>query len=460
MAQAELVARGSLTAADLLDACERRIAALNPLLHAAVTVDFARARARAASPASGPLFGVPFLFKDLVAYPGMRCSMGARLFAAHVPAEGSPFTDRVDASGLLTIGKTATSEIGLLGSTETLLEGATHNPWDLSRSSAGSSGGAAAAVASGMVPLAHANDGGGSIRIPASVCGLFGMKPSRGRTVPTTAASSDFGDLVSEGCISRTVRDSARFLSIVEHRGGDLPPLGDVRGPSARRLRIAAWTQTLRGAEPEPAVRVAFEEAVALCRALGHTVELVEPPAIDGRALGDAFFAVAGEAIARLCEMMQGLLGRPVGAGDLEPFTRALADDVRAHPGAVEAARAAFAAATAAYVAIFDRYDLVLTPTLAAAPWRLGWLSPVLDRAELVARTEQAVGYTPIHNIAGLPAMSVPLHWSPEELPIGTCFAARRGAEDVLFALAYELEQARPWRDRWPPFSYPRLFEE
>jgi amidase len=400
------------------------------------------------------------LFKDLVPYPRMRCSMGARLFAAHVPAAGSPFTDRIDAAGLLTIGKTATSELGLLGSTETLLEGVTHNPWDLSRSAAGSSGGAAVAVASGMVPLAHASDGGGSVRIPASVCGVFGMKPSRGRTVPITAQSSDFGDLVSEGCISRTVRDSARFLSIVESRDGDLPPLGDVRGPSARRLRIGAWTRTLLGAEPEPAVRVAFDDAVDLCRSLGHTVERVEPPALDGRALSDGFFAVAGAAIVSLGEMMQGALGRPLGAGDLERFTRALADEVRARPGAVPAARAAFAAAAAAYVAVFERHDVVLTPTLAIVPWRLGWLSPVLGRAELVTRTEQGVGYTPIHNIAGVPAMSVPLHFSCEGLPIGTCFAARRGAEDVLFALAYELEEARPWRDRWPPFSYPLLCEE
>jgi amidase len=164
--------------------------------------------------------------------------------------------------------------------------------------------------------------------------------------------------------------------------------------------------------------------------------------------------------IVTLSQTMQGLLGRPLGDGDLERFTRALADQARARPGAVEAARAAFATAAARYLAVFERYDVVLTPTLAVVPWHLGWLSPTLGRAELLTRTEQAVGYTPIHNIAGVPSMSVPLHFSCDGLPIGTCFAARRGGEATLFALAYELEAARPWCDRWPPFSDPLLFKE
>jgi amidase len=245
IAQAELVARGELTADELLDACAERLAAIDPLIHAIPTVDFDRARA--APRPSGPFGGVPFLVKDVAPYAGLRWSLGSRAFARNVAPVGTPFTARLDEAGLVTIGKSATSELGLLGSTETLLEGVTHNPWDLSYSAAGSSGGAAAAVAAGIVPLAHANDGGGSIRIPASVCGLFGFMPSRGRSVAAMLGESDFGALTIDHCVTRSVRDSALFLSITEARDGAFPPVGFVRDPIARRLRIAAWSRTTMG---------------------------------------------------------------------------------------------------------------------------------------------------------------------------------------------------------------------
>ncbi len=460
VAQAELVARGELQATELLEACAARLEAIEPIVRATPVVDLARARALPATP--GPFSGVPFLVKDVTPYPGLRWSMGSRAFAKNVAAQGTPYSARIDASGLVTIGKSATSELGLLGSTETLLEGVTHNPWDLSRSAAGSSGGAAAAVAAGIVPLAHANDGGGSIRIPASVCGLFGFKPSRGRCVPAALAQSDFVDLTSDHCVSRSVRDSALFLSLTEDREGPLPAVGYVRGPSAKRLRIATWTRTLVGDEPEPAVRRAHDDAIALVQSLGHTVEPIAPPAIDGRALGDAFFLVAGAAMAGLVEFLTQLLGRPPEPDALEPFTWALVEHFRSRgPGALDEARATFAASTRAYLAAIEAYDVVLTPTLATLPWRVGHLSPNLPREELIARTARAVGYTPIHNIAGCPAMSVPLHWAPADeggMPIGTHFAAAPGAEATLLGLAYELEAARSWHDRWAPFSYPVLF--
>lgn len=457
MAQAELVARREVEASELLDAFAERFEALNPLLRAIPTVDLERARAAGARP--GPFAGVPFLVKDATPYPGLRWSVGARLFRHNVAMQGVPYVDRIDQSGLVTVGKSATSELGLLGSTETMLEGVTHNPWDLSLSAAGSSGGAAAAVAAGIVPFAHANDGGGSIRIPASVCGVFGFKPSRGRCVPANMPS-EFGALVSDHCISRSVRDSALFLSVTEDRDGALPPVGHVRAPVARPLRIAAWTRTLMGDEPEPAVRRAHDEAVALCRSLGHEVELVAPPAIDGAALGDAFFLVAGSAVAALVEMVDRMRGHPVQRDELEPFTWAIADELaRRGPGALGGARAVFAAATEAYLAATRPFDAVLTPTLATLPWRTGHLSPVLPREELLRRTARSVGYTPIHNIAGCPAMSVPLHWTDGGGPIGAHFAAAPGADALLLGLAYQLEEARPWRDRWAPFSYPLLLD-
>lgn len=457
VAQAELVARREVAPSELLDAFAERCEALNPLLRAIPTVDLERTRAAGFRP--GPFSGVPFLVKDATPYPGLRWSVGARLFRHNVAPQGVPYVDRIDQSGLVTVGKSATSELGLLGSTETLLEGITHNPWDLSLSASGSSGGAAAAVAAGIVPFAHGNDAGGSIRIPASVCGLFGFKPSRGRCVPASLPS-EFGALVSDHCISRSVRDSALFLSVTEDRDGALPAVGYVQAPVARPLRIAAWTRTLMGDEPEPAVRRAHDEAVALCLSLGHEVEPVVPPAIDGTALGDAFFLVAGSAVAALVEMVDRMRGHPVQHDELEPFTWALADDLaRRGPGALAGAREVFAASAEAYVAATRPFDAVLSPTLATPPWRIGHLSPVLSREELFRRTARSVGYTPIHNIAGCPAMSVPLHWSDDGVPIGVHFAAAPGADALLLGLAYQLEEARPWRDRWAPFSYPRLFD-
>ncbi|MGA9521269.1 MAG: amidase family protein [Myxococcaceae bacterium] len=458
VAQAELVARGELSAAELLESCAERIEALNPLLNAIPVLDLDRARAKAT--AAGPFSGVPFLVKDVTPYPGLRWSLGSRLFARNVPAQGTPYSARLDEAGLVTVGKSATSEFGLLGSTETLLDGITHNPWDLSVSASGSSGGAAAAVAAGIVPLAHASDGGGSTRIPASVCGLFGFKPSRGRCVPASLGESDFGTLVSEHCVSRSVRDSALLLSLTEARDAGLPPVGYVREPTSRRLRIGTWTRTLMGEEPEPAVRRAWDEAVALCLSLGHEVEPMAPPAVDGPALGDAFFLVAGATVADVAQMMGQLRGTPVERRELEPFTWSLVEELqRRGPGALEEARRVFAASAERYLSAVGRYDVVLTPTLAVVPWRIGHLSPVVAREELLRRTARAVGYTPIQNIAGCPAMSVPLHWTDEGLPVGTHFAAAPGAEALLLGLAYQLEAARPWHHRWAPHSYPRLFD-
>ncbi|MCK6552044.1 amidase [Myxococcota bacterium] len=458
VAQAELVRRGEVSATELVEAAAERLRVMNPLIHAVVTTDVERARARAAERPSGPLGGVPFLFKDLIAYPGMRWSLGARLMAGNVAPAGSPYTDACDAAGLVTLGKTATSELGLLGSTETLLEGVTHNPWDLSRSAAGSSGGAAAAVAAGIVPLAHASDGGGSVRIPAAVCGLFGLKPSRGRCLPSGPASPPLGDLVADGPISRTVRDAATFLSITEVTGDGaaFPPVGLVRGPSKKKLRIAAVSRTLMGHEPDAEPRAALDGAMALCAKLGHDVEPVRPPELDGAAVSWAFFTGAGAVVAGMSMMMGQMLGRQIGWDDLERFTLEVgAEFVRQGPASLGKVSEVIAKLSSDYLRIFEKFDVVLTPTLATETWALGHLSGVLSREEALRRTERAVGYTPIHNMAGCPAMSVPLHWSRAGLPVGTNYAARPGAEATLLELAYQLEDAAPWRDRWAPWSYP-----
>lgn len=457
VAQARLVSSGELSRQELLDACAARIEAIDPLVHAVVGLDMERARSAAVG--SGPFAGVPFLMKDLTPYPGLRWAIGSRAFAKNVGPAPTPYSERLDAAGLVTLGKTSASEFGLLGSTETLLDGVTHNPWDLSRSATGSSGGAAAAVAAGIVPFAHASDGGGSIRIPAAACGLFGFKPSRGRVVRAALADNDYVGLTSEHCVSRTVRDSALFLACTEDREGVLSAVGQVREPAARRLRIGAWTRTLAGGEATAEVVRAHEDVIALLVALGHSVETVAPPAIDGHALGGAFFDVAGSAIVEVVAMLTRMTGAPPTRHAFEPFTWALADHVRARgDGVVERARATFAEAAARYREATSDFDVVLTPTLAEATWPLGHLSPLHPREELIRRTERAVGYTPIHNVVGAPAMSVPLSWTDSGLPLGAHFAAAPGADGLLLGLAYELEAARPWADRWAPWSIPMVY--
>jgi len=455
VAQAELVARGELQPSELLDACEARIERCEPLIHAIVSLDLERARQR--PPSAGPFRGVPTLVKDLLPYPGLPFRLGARLFAKNPQVPPNPFAERIDAMGLVVIGKSATSELGMLGSTETLLEGVTHNPWNLARSATGSSGGSAAAVAAGIVPLSHASDGGGSIRIPASACGLFGFKPSRGRTVPATVGS-DFATLVSDHCVTRSVRDSALFLSLTEAENPALPPLGYVREANKRRLKIGAFTRTPQGREPEPTVRRAFDAAAQLCTELGHEVRPVAAPELDSERFGSAFFLLAGAAMAGMIEMIGNLRRAPVAEHELEPFTWGLvrAFQARGREALVEA-RATLERCSSAYLATLADCDVLLTPTLAEEPWLLGHLSPLLPYDELLARMARAVGYTPIHNVSGCPGMSVPLYWTEENLPIGVHFAAQVGAERSLFELAYELEAARPWRDRWAPFSYPRI---
>lgn len=451
VAQAELCARGEVTSDELFEAAVRRVEALNPLLRAAVTLHHEPRRSKKL----GPLSGVPFLMKDASAWPGLRWSMGSRLFKQYTAPQHTPYSEALAKAGLQCLGKTATSEFGLLGSTETLLEGATLNPWDLSYSAAGSSGGSAAAVAAGFVPFAHANDGGGSIRIPASVCGLFGFKPSKGRTLPAALASSDFLEITSDHCISRSVRDSAHFLALTEDPSGS-NPVGLVDRPITRKLRIATWTQTILGESPEADVLKAHESVLELLQSLGHDVRPIQAPVFHGQALSDAFFVVAGAAVAGVVEMIDKMRGSPVQEYELEPFTWALVEAFQAAgPEALVNARNTFAQSVRVYRETTRDYDVIVTPTLATGPWRLGHLSPVLAKDELIRRTAKSVGYTPIHNLAGCPSMSVPLSFPERGLPLGTLFSAAQGQDALLLGLAYQLEEARPWKNHWPRYSIP-----
>ncbi|MGH9243281.1 MAG: amidase family protein, partial [Acidimicrobiales bacterium] len=364
----------------------------------------------------------------------------------------SPQVDAMEAAGLIVIGKSALNEMGYLPTTEPLITGPTRNPWDLDRCPGGSSGGAAAAVAAGVVPMADAADGGGSIRIPASACGLFGLKPSRDRLVGTQELAAGYS-LTAEHCVSRSVRDSAGLFAAMERVGSDavLAPVGDVNGPSTHRLRIGLLTESLSGREPDAEVAAALGAAATLLEQLGHHVEATKLP-FDGAAVMQNFLVIWTASALQVVNLVRSILGAEPNETVLEPFTLSMAQFAAALPdGAVNEAKADLTALGPEYERWFSDHDVILSPVLLTPPVPIGYIDGGVSLDALVERVTAFSDYTPLHNAVGAPAMSVPLWWTAEGLPIGSHFAARMGDERTLFELAYELEEAQPWRDRWPP---------
>lgn len=440
---AEKIRRREVSAVEVTEAALARIERLNPIYGAVVGVEPEAALAQARTPGEGALAGVPWLVKDLLAMAGRPVEFGSRLFRGYVSPTGSPYAEALEKTGMIRLGRTSSSELGLLGSTETLAHGVTKNPWDLRRSATGSSGGAAVAVAVGLVPVAHASDGGGSIRIPASVTGTFGFKPSRGRCLPAMPPAPV--DLVAEHVITRSVRDSAVILHATEATPG-----GVVRAYQGEKLKIACYTRTIGGELPATGVAQELARAAQLCRALGHEVVEVDGPTLDVKALSKAFFDLSGGLVAMMMGQVGMMRGLPVGPDDVEPFTWGLMGRLAQGPQIIADAAATIQAQAALYLAWLSEWDATLCPTTPDVAPQLGWLAPTLDEALLLQRTERLAGYTPIHNMAGVPAMSVPLGWV-DGLPVGMCFAAPHNHDARLLSLAYQLEAAAPWRDRWPP---------
>ncbi|WP_369255218.1 amidase [Geodermatophilus amargosae] len=446
---ARLVRAGQVTAAELAETARELIdarSALNAVAHLAEPLD-------GVPPARGPLAGVPFAVKELLAWPGLPWTMGSRLMAGTPVPGPSPYAARIRDAGLTVLCSTTSSEFGLLGSTESALHGVTANPWREGLSAGGSSGGSAALVAAGVLPMAHGSDAGGSLRVPAALNGVFGFKPSNGRGEPTGPEAPGLAALLVEHVMTRSVRDGAAFLAATERTGPGAvhPPVGNVTGPSATRLRIGVLTPTLTGRSPDAPVQRELDRAAALCESLGHHVETVERPDVDGAALSRAFFTTAAQTMAQVEQAFAPVLGRPPGPDELEPFTLELiAWAATLDPGARAESERTMTQAARAYLRLFADHDVVLSPTLARASWPIGYLDPAAGRETLVRRTEDAVGYTPIHNVAGCPAMSVPLG-RHDELPVGIHVAARPGADRLLLELAFELEEAAPWADTRPP---------
>jgi amidase len=456
LALAAAIRAGEVTATGAVDAAIRRIEAHNPVLNAVVATRFDAARAEAAgSLPDGPFTGVPYLVKSLGgAVAGLPTSRGSRLFADDVSAEDSLAVARARAAGVVVLGMTNTPELGKNGSTEPVFHGPTRNPYDTGRSAGGSSGGSAAAVASGMVPVAHGNDGGGSIRIPAAACGLFGLKPSRGR-VPHAPLLDGFAYPV--GCIhalTRTVRDSAALLDAVDGPAPGDPyptarkdhPFLDELGLDPGRLRIGVTVTTARGDTADAACIAAVERTAAVCAGLGHSVAEANF-AYDVEAANRSLAAVMAVNVAHAVDGRLAVLGRELRDDDIEPFTHILYQQGRSMTGlqVVEALHEVERAGRAV-APFFDEHDVLLTPTLAVEVPELGWADTT--RPETMVRASAFSAFTGIFNTTGQPAMSVPASLDGNGLPVGVQFAARSGDEALLFRLAAQLEGAMPWPTR------------
>jgi amidase len=462
--QAALVASGEVSPSELLEAAIERIERIDPALNAVVIrwFDHARETAASADLPNGPFRGVPFLIKDLFAnYAGQRISNGNVAFKeARVIADAdTTLIRRHRAAGLVIAGRTNSPELGSVPTTEPVAWGATHNPFDTTRTPGGSSGGAAAAVASGMVPFAHASDGGGSIRIPASCCGLVGLKPSQGRI--TLGPLRDESGLTVEHCVSRTVRDTAALLDATRGPGiGDTviapPPVRpylDELGADPGRMRIGILDHHPQGGSVDREVTRAAQAVGKLLESLGHHVEAAWPTALEDKTFGATFGVLWCANVGMSQRRFEEQLGRPLEDRELEPMNRVQADFAK-HFTAVDYGLALSAVAKfrrALQTWWHDGWDLLLTPTLGELPLKLGTIVNDSDNPMApMQRAGQFVPFTPPFNTSGQPAISLPLEWTAEGLPVGVQLVAAYGREDVLIRIASQLERAKPWAHRTP----------
>jgi amidase len=434
-----------------------RIDRLDPQLNAYVTVDadgaLAAARVAESAGSDAPFHGVPISIKDLNETAGLRTTYSTKACATNVPQFDAAVVRRVRAAGFVVLGKTNTPEFGTIAMTESDLNGDCRKPWDVSRTPGGSSGGAAAATAAGLCPVAHGSDGGGSIRIPSSCCGLFGIKPSRGRVSPAPYGSGSLG-LGTSGPIARTVRDAAALLDAMRgYETGDFfvapePERSFLAEAELEpgRLRIAWSTTPPLDVPVDPVCRAAVEDAAALLSELGHEV-IEATPAWGGDDLLLQFTRVwqVGPATAGIDDLSL-----------LEPINRMLAEQARSTPSPLHAgAIMQLQRLTRQVLAFWDDVDVLLTPTLALPPVPVGWTFDETRGDPQLAFDRQTLftPFTAVVNVTGQPAISVPLHWSGDGLPIGVQCIGAPFAEGTLFRLAAQLEQARPWIGRRPPVS-------
>ncbi|HEY9430797.1 MAG TPA: amidase [Blastocatellia bacterium] len=458
---AELIAKKQITPAELLDAVRHRVEAINPKINAFNHLFFDNAEEQIKSGlGQGPFHGVPFALKDLGQYlKGTVTSAGGRVWKDQVADYDSTLVTRYKLGGLVIFGKTTSPELGLTTTTESVLYGQTRNPWNLERTSGGSSGGASSVVASRILPMAHASDGGGSIRIPASCCGLFGLKPTRGRVPMGPGQFEGWNGLSAHHAVTISVRDSAALLDVssgVELGSPYYPPpqnrpfLHEV-GADPGNLRIALIADSPTGTPVDPECKQAATEAAKLCEYLGHIVDEAKWP-IDAATLRGAFLPIVNVSVARALDDAEAPLGRPVTDKDVEPVTWAMAQQGRNINSVAYSRAIAMVHQIGFIMAKFQQtYDVIINPTLGKPPAPLGVLS--LSPKDMQTFTKEITEFSPftaIYNVTGQPSMSAPLHWTPDGLPVGVMFSARFGDEATLFRLAAQLEKARPWAERRP----------
>ncbi len=469
--QAELVRRAECTPRELVEAAIERIERVNPELNAVIHPLFDKARRGVDSiPAGAPFAGVPFCVKDAVCHTaGDPYHVGMRFLKERgwTEDDDSFLARRFRAAGFVFVGKTNTPELATSITTEPLAYGATHNPWNTTRSPGGSSGGSAAAVASGMVPAAHANDMGGSIRAPASECGLVGLKPSRGRTTLGPNFGEYWGPLTHEFVVVRSVRDVAGILDAVAGTApGDpytapppLRPFTHEVGADPGRLRFGIRTAIpAMGREAHPECVAAVEGAGRLLEAAGHVVERSSPAALDQDDVFGPFATIMGAAIARDLDRWSERTGAKIGADDVEPGNWAMAEMGRTISGPAYLAATEglqrYSRAVAEWWSPPDGsagFDVLVMPTISRPPPELGLMAPLADPGEALTVMSELAHMTVPWNATGQPAMSVPLHWTGDGLPVGVHLIAPYGREDLLLRVASQLEQAAPWADRRPP---------
>jgi amidase len=462
--QAELVRSGEVSSRELVEESLRAIEALNDELNAFVTTSAERALAEADAVQPGddrPLAGVPIAVKDLIALTeGIRTTNGMEAMGDWVPSIDSATVRKLRAAGAIVVGKTNTPELGILPVTEPDRFGPSRNPWDTSRTTGGSSGGSAAAVASGMVSLAHGNDGGGSIRIPASCCGLVGLKPSRGRVSWAPEWTEGAIGLPTDGVLSRTVLDTAVALDLIAgYEPGDsflVPPpsapFAEAAGRDPGRLRVGFTLEAPNGAPVDPDCQQAVRDAVELLETLGHEVDEADLPRDEGYV--ENFVKVWVGGTEDELHTFERWLGGPLDRSKLEPLTAQMAEISSALPatellGAMDYLRRL----SRVVLEFWTDHDVLVTPTLAKPPIEIGALRPADGEPpiQMLLNSAAWVPFTPVFNVTGQPAMSLPLHQSGEGLPIGVQFVGAPAAEELLISLAGQLEQAHPWAERRPP---------
>jgi len=449
VAIAEAIRTGQVSAAEVTEAAIIRAEKVNGELNAIVYKTFDSARSRASAKPSGLLGGVPTFIKDNEMVKGIPTQMGTGSFKSKPAPKNGKFVDQYLSTGLVSLGKSTMPEFGFICSTENPKWGITRNPWDTDYTTGGSSSGSAAMVASGVVPIALANDGAGSIRIPAACCGLVGLKPTRERLVNAEGVNLMPINIIYEGVLTRSVRDTAAFFAAAEqyYRNPKLPELGNVQSPNQKKLKVAFFENMAPGklGHQDDDTYNAILDTAKLLTSLGHQVDMLKLP-FDIEGVADDFLNYYGMLSYALLKFGTFILGEKPRYAELENFTTGLAAQFSKNMFGIRRSMRRLKERGIELESFFGKYDLLMTPVLAHTVPKIGHFDVNLPYADISRRAVEFASFTGIQNITGAPAISIPLHTDSKGLPLGIHFVAPHGQDKLLIELAYELEIAKPWK--------------